>query len=305
MTTSPNLAVLLASTIVISLTGVMMPGPVTAVTVTKGSRHKEAGALIALGHGLVEVPLIVLISLGSAHFLELSEVKTFVGLAGGLVLMWMAWRMFRIKPLAFDEGKEMRHGSVIAGLATTAANPYFFVWWATVGATLVTDARAFGATGVLALGVTHWLCDLAWLLFVSWAVFKSKALWTQRIHRVVFGICGTILAGFGAWFIFYGIDMATCEELIAWAHTVEDIRRTIGADSLGYLSTGGLARALGVSADDFCWACLTGDYPIPVPDHIRDAKMQLHTDSCGSLEEPDNTLEPVRVMAALDEDGTG
>jgi threonine/homoserine/homoserine lactone efflux protein len=102
----------------------------------------------------------------------------------------------------------MSHGSVIAGLATTAANPYFFVWWATVGAALLTSARAFGSTGVVALGAIHWLCDLGWLFLVSWVVFKSRRLWTQRVHRVVFGVCAAILAGFGAWFIFSGLDLA-------------------------------------------------------------------------------------------------
>ena len=208
MIATSSLPLLLVSTIAISLTGVMMPGPVTAVTVTKGSQRKAAGALVALGHGLVELPLIALIYLGFDHFLTLAEVKISVGLAGGLLLMWMALQMFKIRPLVFDEGKDMSHGSVIAGLATTAANPYFFIWWATVGARLLTDARAFGSTGVVALGATHWLCDLGWLFFVSWAIFKSRRLWTQRVHRVVFGVCAAILAGFGAWFIFSGLDLA-------------------------------------------------------------------------------------------------
>jgi len=208
MIATSSLPLLLVSTIAISLTGVMMPGPVTAVTVTKGSQRKAAGALVALGHGLVELPLIALIYLGFDHFLTLAEVKISVGLAGGLLLIWMALQMFKIRPLVFDEGKDMSRGCVIAGLVTTAANPYFFVWWATVGATLLASARAFGSTGVVALGATHWLCDLGWLFLVSWVVFKSRRLWTQRVHRVVFGVCAAILVGFGAWFIFSGLDLA-------------------------------------------------------------------------------------------------
>lgn len=76
------------------------------------------------------------------------------------------------------------------------------------------------------------------------------------------------------WPCFYGIDMATREELIASNHTVEEIAAIIGADSLGYLSTEGLARALEVPANKFCWACLTGQYPISVPDELRDTKMR-------------------------------
>ncbi len=185
-----------------------MPGPVTAVTVTKGAQRKEAGALVAIGHGLIEIPLILLIYFGLASFLTLTEVKVSVGLAGGLVLIWMALSMLRNRPSVFSEQKELAHSSVVAGLTTTAANPYFFIWWATVGAALLVSARDFGGAGVAAMSVTHWLCDFAWLFLVSWAVFKSKRLWTQRVNTVVFGICSAILAGFGAWFIFSSIDLA-------------------------------------------------------------------------------------------------
>jgi len=208
VTETTSLPLFLGSVIAISLTGVMMPGPVTAVTVTKGSRRVSAGALIAVGHGLIELPLIVLIYFGLASFFELNGVRIGVGLAGGLVLLWMSWSMFRNMPSVFGEHRETTHGSVVAGIATTAANPYFFVWWATVGAALLTSAREFGGAGVAAMGVTHWLCDFGWLWLVSWAVFKSKPLWTQKVNRVVFGVCSAVLAGFGVWFIYSGIDLA-------------------------------------------------------------------------------------------------
>ena len=208
MTDTTSILFFLGSVIAISLTGVMMPGPVTAVTVTKGSNSKGAGALIAVGHGLIELPVIMLIYFGLASFLELNSVRAGVGLAGGLVLIWMAVRMLRNMPSVFDEHRETTHGSIVAGLATTAANPYFFVWWATVGAALLASAREFGGAGVAAMGVTHWLCDLGWLSLVSWAVFKSKPLWTQKLNRLVFGLCSVVLAGFGVWFIYSGIDLA-------------------------------------------------------------------------------------------------
>lgn len=209
MSDSANLPLFLISVIGISLSGVMMPGPVTAVTIARGAHHKAAGALVALGHGLIELPLIVLIYFGFAHQLEIEGVKIGVGLAGGLVLIWMAMQVFRIQPVSVDAPHSYRgQGSVAAGVLTTATNPYFYVWWAAVGAALLADARDFGNAGVVAMGVTHWLCDLAWLFLISWVVFKSKRLWTPRVHRWVFGACALVLAGFGAWFIFSGIDLA-------------------------------------------------------------------------------------------------
>ncbi|WP_067137905.1 amidophosphoribosyltransferase [Microtetraspora malaysiensis] len=67
-----------------------------------------------------------------------------------------------------------------------------------------------------------------------------------------------------AWPCFYGIDFATRAELIAGSLSVEEIRASLGADSLGYISLEGLTRATTIPADRLCRACFTGEYPIPV-----------------------------------------
>ncbi len=203
-----SLPLFLGSVIVLSASGVMMPGPVTAVTVAKGSQRKWAGALIAIGHGIIEIPLILLVYFGLASYMKLTGVQIGVGLAGGLMLLWMAWGMFRTRPASLDDKKDMPHSSIVAGLATTAASPYFFLWWATVGAALLVSATTFGKTGIIAFGAVHWSFDLVWLLLISWVVFKSKRLWTPKVSRVVFGICAAVLAGFGVWFIYSGITLA-------------------------------------------------------------------------------------------------
>jgi len=68
------------------------------------------------------------------------------------------------------------------------------------------------------------------------------------------------------WPCFYGIDMPTRHELVASDLSVEEIRRFVGADSLGYLSLDGMVAATGAPRDDFCRACFDGEYPIEVPE---------------------------------------
>ena len=74
---------------------------------------------------------------------------------------------------------------------------------------------------------------------------------------------------------FYGIDMAKQEELIASKLSVEEIRKRIGATSLGYMSIKGLVRAIGLKRDKFCLACFDGKYPIEIPDHVKVSKFAL------------------------------
>ena len=69
---------------------------------------------------------------------------------------------------------------------------------------------------------------------------------------------------------FYGVDMASVNELIAASRSVEEIREILGADSLAYLSLDGLQRAIERPAERFCRACLTGRYPVPIGDAAKD-----------------------------------
>jgi amidophosphoribosyltransferase len=75
------------------------------------------------------------------------------------------------------------------------------------------------------------------------------------------------------WPCFYGIDMASKEKLIAANYSIDEIREKIGADSLGYLSLDGVIEAIGSPRSQFCHACFSGEYPIPVPGPI--AKLQF------------------------------
>jgi len=85
---------------------------------------------------------------------------------------------------------------------------------------------------------------------------------------------------------FYGIDMATQEELIAANHSVEEIREMIGATSLGYLSLEGVVRAVGVGKDKLCRACFDGKYPIRIPHHVKVTKLMLEKPLRPSVKEP-------------------
>lgn len=195
-----SLGLFLLSAAGISLSGVMLPGPLTAATIAKGYREQNAGIFIALGHAVVELPLIALIYFGFAHFFASPEVKRVIGLAGGLMLIFMGVMVLRGMRKTQGEAADLPYNSLVTGIVMTGANPYFFLWWATIGIALIATAAEFGLWGLLIFAVVHWSCDLAWEQFVSMSVFRTKHLWTQKVQRVVFGICALVLVGFGVWF---------------------------------------------------------------------------------------------------------
>jgi threonine/homoserine/homoserine lactone efflux protein len=165
-----------------------------------------AGAIIALGHGVIEFPLMFLTYLGFAEIFALTEVQKTVSLTGGLILIYMAIQTFKTQHRTVEEDyRDSAHGPFIAGVLATSANPYFFLWWATIGLALITNASAFGLFGFLIFAITHWSCDLLWGITVSLTVFKSRLFWTKRANQIIFAFCFLILIGFGTWFTISGL----------------------------------------------------------------------------------------------------
>ena len=195
----------LLSVVVISFSGVMMPGPMFAVTVAKSYRSPWAGTQIALGHAVIEVPLILLIYFGFAQFFENSIVQLVLSILGGGMIIWLGIGMFRVRAKVVKEGKDLPYNAFTAGIITSGLNPFFLLWWATIGSMLIMRFTEFGISGLTVFIIVHWLCDLVWLSFVSVLVYKSRSLWGQRFQEWVFIASSLLLAGFGLWFVVSGI----------------------------------------------------------------------------------------------------
>jgi threonine/homoserine/homoserine lactone efflux protein len=195
-----NFYLFLASVAVISLSGVLMPGPLFAVTIEKAAIRKNAGALIALGHGVVEVPLIFLIFFLLSEFEVPWYVQAGVGLVGGLLMMYMGVQTLRNRNRVDEKYVGTKQDSLVAGVRTTAANPGFILWWLTVGTALVLNAKIFGLVGFSIFAGLHWSCDFIWYTVVAFLIFKSRKFWTARVHQGITFFCFAVLLSFGAWF---------------------------------------------------------------------------------------------------------
>lgn len=195
-----NFYLFLASVMLISMSGVLMPGPLFAVTIEKASKRRSAGVFIALGHGIVEFPLMILIYLGLAQFGLPEALKVIVGLVGGLLMIFMGVRILRKKPSSVEKPMSSKQDSFVAGVWITAANAGFVLWWTTIGTTLLLNAQVFGVLGFSAFAVTHWFCDFLWYSVVALLIFKSHRFWTDRVHKAIVFFCFAVLVGYGSWF---------------------------------------------------------------------------------------------------------
>jgi threonine/homoserine/homoserine lactone efflux protein len=196
----------LGTVIVTSLSGVMMPGPMFAVTIAKSMKSPWAGVLVALGHAVIEVPLILLVYFGLANFFHNDILKLILSVLGGGMIVWMGYDMFRARQKLAREGKDTRYNAFIAGIAMSGLNAFFIVWWLTVGSLLIMQfVDAVGVWGIPLFILVHWLCDLIWLTFVSFTIFKTHKFWGEKVQEWVFIILSLALLYFGGQFIVKGI----------------------------------------------------------------------------------------------------
>ena len=195
-----NFYVFLASVMLISLSGVLMPGPLVAVTIEKAAKSKAAGLLISLGHGVVEFPLMFIIYFWLSNFAIPKILTIAIGLIGGLAMMLMGFQTFRNRKMTQDKHFHSNKATLAIGIWTTAANAGFILWWLTIGTALILNAQQFGLVGFSVFAVVHWLCDFAVYTAVAFAIFKSRRFWNEKVNITIFLFCFAVFIGFGAWF---------------------------------------------------------------------------------------------------------
>lgn len=197
---------------VVALSGAMMPGPMLTATVSEVMKKGFiAGPLVVVGHGLLEILLLVALAAGLSVWLTSDVAIGWLGLVGGTLLIvmgiHMAWTssqaVARSMSVQEDAPVALR-GPIAAGVVTSLSNPYWTLWWATIGLGYAAIALEHGVLGLASFYTGHILADLAWFSLVAAAVSSSRTICSPRIYRMVLVLCGVVLVGLGVWFIVSG-----------------------------------------------------------------------------------------------------
>ena len=204
------LLTIFVSSFVIALSGALMPGPLMTVTISESSRRGFiTGPLLIAGHGMLELVLVVALLLGLAPFLQQPAVFVATALGGAAILLWMAFGMFRSLPslrLSWNGKRKRGMHPVVGGILMSAANPYWIIWWATIGMGYVIYSRQFGLWGVAFFFAGHILADLVWYSAVAAAVAGGRRFLTDRLYRGLIACCAVFLVLFAGYFAYAGFQ---------------------------------------------------------------------------------------------------
>lgn len=185
------------SVIIISASGVMAPGPLFAANVSYGLREGAmSGIKMAIGHTIVEFPLIVLLGVGVFSLEIFPEFRTIISILGAITLFVFAIiqikTIFTRKEISQVKAKQ---GPLITGILLSALNPFFIIWWLTIGFKLISDAMMIWAfAGILILFTLHIWMDFAWLGVISFLTSKSSKILSNRNYKILMiGLSGALI----------------------------------------------------------------------------------------------------------------
>jgi threonine/homoserine/homoserine lactone efflux protein len=198
-----------ATSFIVALSGALMPGPLLTVTVGEAARRGFwAGPLLMVGHALLEGVLVMLLMVGVAAWLNRPVILGSVAVLGAIMLGWMGLALVRASRhsrLEFNPQAQSGLNPVAAGILMSLANPYWLIWWLTIGLGYVIFAQKYGALGVALFYVGHILADFAWYSLVSGAVAQGRHFLSDSVYRGFLAGCGFFLFAFGGYFAVQGV----------------------------------------------------------------------------------------------------
>lgn len=191
----------------VGLSGALVPGPMLTVTISDSVKKGFiSGPMIVLGHILVEIAMMVVILAGLGHIIGSQTAAFIIGMFGGLVLIFMGYNIFRsedtLSSIKTAENGIQKYGSFLGGIITSLSNPYFFIWWATVGlAFMFKGLEIAGIFGLLAFSIGHWSADLSWYTIISFFSSRGSKFMSDGTYKIVMMVCGVFLVILGIYFI--------------------------------------------------------------------------------------------------------
>ena len=200
----------------IGLTGALTPGPTLVATIRASVEHGwYAGPVITAGHCLVELVVFILILAGLITVA--GQYSWLIAAFGGVALVIfgimtiLGSRTMSISGTLKEDVNTTNHGwgpvgnngirqVFLSGVLTSVANPYFWVWWLSIGSAMVIAGLEGGLILGAAFLVGHWVADITWYTVVSVTIHRGRSLLSDTWYRAITALCGVFLVVFGMWF---------------------------------------------------------------------------------------------------------
>lgn len=195
-----------ATVIFLTASGALAPGPLFFANISRGTEHGvKSGLAFSIAHTIVEFSLVLLLAFGLLTVAVEPAARLSVSVVGGIVLLIFGANQIRgalTSKVGKPESKVSSTNLLLVGLAFTGLNPFFIVWWLSVGANLIIISLEFASLpGVVLMYVSHVWMDYVWLVSIAYFAEKGKRVAGTRWYRILLIVFGLVLIYFGLVFL--------------------------------------------------------------------------------------------------------
>ena len=200
--------------LIVAFSGALMPGPMlTLVIASVAQKGFRTSVFIVIGHSILELLIVISFYLGVLKYLDNPLVIKIISIVGGAFLIYMAVSIIvsiarkkikldlDAKSIAKNLGTKNTFIITGKGILISLANPYWYVWWLTIGATFMIKSVQHSFGGVAFFYTGHILADFIWYLFVGFLVSTGRRFFNQKIYIGILIACSLFLLYLGVRFI--------------------------------------------------------------------------------------------------------
>ena len=194
--------------LLIGFSGAASPGPLLALSI-KETLHNgwKAGPLIAIGHSILELFVVIGISIGINQVFDSNFIAKTISLFGGIMLIILGIQtIISNKEVDLNDTNETSTLNsktlLLQGALVSLSNPYWFIWWVTIGATLIINASDQGVLGIASMYIGHILADIVWYTAVSLILVSGFKFLSNKIYHYLLLFCGIFLCLMGIYFVY-------------------------------------------------------------------------------------------------------
>jgi threonine/homoserine/homoserine lactone efflux protein len=209
-----NIYQIFIGSMLVAFSGALAPGPMLTLVISSvAEKGFWTSFFIVVGHSLLELAVVLSFFLGVLKYLENPLIIKIIGILGGLFLLYLGTdiiiSIFRKKYIidfkSIVKKKTITGKStgvvILKGILISLMNPYWYIWWITIGAAFIIKSVEFNITGISSFYLGHISADFIWYLFIGFFINTGRKFFNQKIYNGILAACSIFLFYLGIRFI--------------------------------------------------------------------------------------------------------
>ena len=202
------------SAMLVGFSGALVPGPMLTLVISSvAEKGFWTSVFIVIGHSILELAVVIAFFMGALKYLENPLIIKIIGILGGVFLLYIGVdilvSVFRKKFIINFKsilGKKTITGRstgiiILKGILVSLANPYWWIWWLSIGAAFMVRSVKFDMVGISSFFVGHISADFIWYLFIGILISTGRKFFNQKVYNGILIACSVFLFYLGIRFI--------------------------------------------------------------------------------------------------------